>query len=194
MFCFGYEQRGSRTAGVLTSGQLSHPGHAITNAQDAHKFAATVTIFTNNNAALAEELSQEIEGGLRVDDQPLKRIFKESGSENIQVEFENGETQSFSFLVSKPDLEIDLRLPEQLGVECIPGFGIKVASPFNKTNIEGVYAAGDCCSNLRMISNALNMGALAGCGLARELPRSVPSKSAEIKRSSGMVESIVVES
>jgi gliotoxin/aspirochlorine biosynthesis thioredoxin reductase len=193
MFCFGYEQRGSRSAGLLTTGQLSHPDHAITNAHDAQKFAETVTLFTNGNAALVETLSQKVEEGLLVDNRPLKRVFKESGNENIHVEFENGEVLSFSFLVSKPDLEIDPSLPDQLGVECIPGFGIKVTPPFNKSSVEGVYAAGDCCSPLRMIPNALNMGAFAGCGLARELPRVVPSKSAEVNGSFGMLESVVGE-
>jgi thioredoxin reductase len=194
MFCFGYEQRGSRTAGLLTTGQLAHAGHAITNAQDANKFAETVTIFTNGNAELAEQLSGKLVGGLRLDKRPLKRLFKEPGSEVIQVEFDDGEVQSFSFLVSKPDLEIDSSLPDQLGVECVPNLGIKVAPPFNKTNVEGVYAAGDCCSPLRMVPNALNMGAFAGCGLARELPRPAPSKPTGFQGPSGMAESIVVHS
>ncbi|CAI6334299.1 unnamed protein product [Periconia digitata] len=193
MFCFGYEQRGSRTAGLLASGQLSHPGHALTNAQDAHKFAESVTIFTNGSPALADELSQKTVAGIRVNDQKLKRFIKEPDADNIKVEFENGEIESFSFLVHKPDLEIDASLPKQLGLECVPGFGIKVTPPFNQTSVEGVYAAGDCCSPLRMIPNAMNMGAFAGCGLARELPRGAFVMPEKVKESSGLVESTAIQ-
>ncbi|KAF2789629.1 thioredoxin reductase [Melanomma pulvis-pyrius CBS 109.77] len=198
MFCFGYEQRGSRSAGLIAVGPLAHPGHAITNAQDALKFAKCVTIYTNNNPSLAEELSKKLEGGLRVNDQKLKRLFKEQDSDDISVEFESGEKQSLSFLVHKPDLEVNTALPAQLGVECTPGLGINVIPPFNKTTVDGVYAAGDCCSPLRMIPNALSMGAFAGCGLARELPRVVreikdQNGATKVNGSVGIAESLFIE-
>lgn len=171
MFCFGYEHQGSRTAGVLAVGTLAHPGHAITNAQDAHKFVESVTIYTNGDSSLAEELAVKVPEGIHVENRRIKRLVKGTDDRGICIEFDEGEQILLAFVVHKPDLSVDRTLSDQLGVECIPGMGIKVTPPFNRTSVEGVYAAGDCCSPLRMIPNAMSMGSFAGCGIARELPR-----------------------
>lgn len=176
MFCFGYEHRGSLDAGLLAIGVLANAGHAIINAQDAHKFADTITIYTDHNPSLAAELSTKLQEGMQIDDRKIKQLHKDPEGKGITVEFECGERKLMAFLVHKPELTVDPTLPEQLGVQCVPGFGIKVTPPFNQTSVEGVYAAGDCCSPLRMIPNAMSMGSFAGCGLARELPRLIQSK------------------
>jgi thioredoxin reductase len=171
MFCFGYEQRGSPSAGVLAIGTLAHPDHAITNARDASKFAEVTTIYTDGNSALQSQLLSKVNGGIQVNNERIRRLVQPKSGGGIVIEFHSGDKRNLSFLVHKPDLEVERSLPDQLGVECVPGFGIKVTPPFNKTNIAGVYAAGDCCSPLRNIPNAQSMGSFAGCGLARELPR-----------------------
>lgn len=171
MFCFGYELRGSSTAGLLAIGVLANPTHALTNARDAQKFVETVTIYTDANPSLAAELSEKLDEGMQVDDRKIRRLFKNQETKGIHIELEDGEQAALAFIVHKPDLQVDTTLPAQLGCECIPGFGIKVTPPFNSTSVDGVFAAGDCCSPLRMIPNAMSMGSFAGCGLARELPR-----------------------
>jgi thioredoxin reductase len=174
MFCFGYEHRNCPRAGVIATGILANPAHALTNAQDALKFADAVTIYTNNNPPLATVLNSDLPKGILVNDNPIRRILKHKsadGKDGLALEFEDGGEQVMRFLMHKPDLEIDRRVPDQLGVECAPGLGIKVSPPFNETNVEGVFAAGDCCSPLRIIPNAMNSGSFAGCGLARQLPK-----------------------
>lgn len=171
MFCFGYELRGASTAGVLATGILSHVGHAITNACDARKFVDTVIIYTDGNTIVADELSTKLQPGMQVDNRKMRQIQKrEDDRPGISVAFDIGDTQSLAFLVHKPELRVDIDLIAQLGCEHVPGSGIKVVPPFNLTNIEGVYAAGDCASPLRNIPNAMSMGSFVGCGIARELP------------------------
>lgn len=170
MFCFGYEHRGSASAGLLAIGVLADPKHAITNAQDARKFVENVTIYTDGDEALKLSLASRLTEGLHVDDRKIAKLCKYAEGDGIEIHFDSGEKEVQAFLVHKPSLNVDLSLPRQLGVECVEGFGIKVIPPFNQTNISGVYAAGDCCSMLRMIPNAMSMGSFAGCGLARELP------------------------
>lgn len=178
MFCFGYEHRRSREAGVLAEGILTNPIHAITNAQDAHKFAETITIYTHGNPSLAVAISEQLDEGMQVDDRKVVRLHKTSESDKLGIVFEDGTQKETTFLVHKPDLYADQRLTDQLGVECVPNLGIKITPPFNQTSISGVYAAGDCCSPLRMIPNAMTMGSFAGCGISRELSSSINSSRA----------------
>lgn len=170
MFCFGFELRGDSSAGLLATGTLAHIGHAITNARDAQKFVDTITIYTDGDEPLADKLREKLEHGLRVDQRKLRRLSKPKDSHGLVVEFDTAETEMIAFLVHKPDLQVDASLPDQLGCEYVSGLGLKVTPPFNSTNIEGVFAAGDCCSPLRNIPNAMSMGSFAGCGIARTLP------------------------
>ncbi|KAI1457511.1 thioredoxin reductase [Annulohypoxylon moriforme] len=190
MFCFGYELRGSSTAGLLAIGVLANPMHALTNARDAQKFVDSVTIYTDGNPSLAGELSGKLDEGMRIDDRKIRRLHKSQDDKGIHIELNDGEKVALAFIVHKPDLQVDTTLPAQLGCECVPGFGIKVNPPFNSTSVDGVFAAGDCCSPLRMIPNAMSMGSFAGCGLARELPRRKHEGPKDVpvqKRSDGLV-------
>lgn len=171
MFCFGYELRSASTAGVLATGILSHANHVITNACDARKFVDTVIIYTDGNTLLADELSTKLQPGMQVDNRKLRQIQKDHDDRpGVSLAFDVGDMQSLAFLVHKPELRVATDLVVQLGCEYVPGSGIKVVPPFNSTNVEGVYAAGDCASPLRNIPNAMSMGSFVGCGIARELP------------------------
>ncbi|KAI1647332.1 thioredoxin reductase [Daldinia loculata] len=171
MFCYGYEQRGATTAGLLAVGLLSNHAHALTNARDALKFADTVTIYTDDNQPLAAEILAKLDSGLHVDNRKVKQLHGGRDGSGLVIEFDSGEQESHAFIVHKPDLELDSTLPLQLGCELSPGIGVTVNPPFNSTTIQGVFAAGDCCSPLRNIPNAMSMGSYAGCGLARSIPR-----------------------
>ncbi|ETS77603.1 hypothetical protein PFICI_09665 [Pestalotiopsis fici W106-1] len=171
MFCYGHEQKDSPMAGLLAVGTLTNPIHAMINARDALKYVDKVTIYTNEDSALADILSCDAAEGIHIDNRKVERLYKPESGREIGVEFEGGEREILAFLVHKPELQAGNPVPDQLGCEYVPGLGIKVTPPFNSTSVEGVYAAGDCCSPLRNIPNAMSMGSFAGCGLARELPK-----------------------
>ncbi|KAI0411479.1 thioredoxin reductase [Xylaria grammica] len=170
MFCFGNDKKGSSVAGLLAMGILAHPQHTIINARDALKFVDSVTLYTNGDSQVEKALSGVIEDRLSIDSRRIKSLAKSYDGTGIVIEFDTGEKQSLAFLVHKPDIEVSGAIPEQLGCEMIPDIGIKVTPPFNSTSVEGVFAAGDCCSPLRNIPSAMSMGSFAGCGIARSLP------------------------
>lgn len=147
---------------------------------DAQKFADTVPIHTNANAALAAEIINSLQTPhVRVDDRQIVHLGAASPSSisatptdsSIDVGFCNSQKATESFLVHRPMTELSRQIYDQLGLDHEAGGHIKVAPPFCQTNIEGVIAAGDCASMMKIIPNAISMGAYAGAGIARELPK-----------------------
>ena len=178
MFQFGYEKRGAPSAGLLALDGLANPLHSVKLAGDAHKFVDTVTIYTNANPDLAAEISLSLHTpDIHVDDREISRLVpapgasKASSSSEISIVFATGETVTESFLVHRPLTKLKRTLPEQLGLEYGAVGEIKTSPPFCQTNVEGVFAAGDCASMMKIIPNAISMGAYAGAGMARELPK-----------------------
>lgn len=175
MFQFGYEQRGCPSAGLLALDGLANPLHAGKLAADAHKFTDTITIYTNANPTLAATISQSLQTpDIQVDDREIVRLTPDSEapkSSSITIEFTTGGTATQSFLVHRPLTKLNKGLAEQLGLEYGAVGEIKTSPPFCQTSMEGVFAAGDCASMMKIIPNAISMGAYAGAGMARELPK-----------------------
>ena len=194
MFQFGYEQRGLHSAGLLALDGLANPVPASSLADDALKFTDTVTIYTNSNPTLAAQISDSLQtSDILVDDRKILRLskpgagatsssssFSSSTSTGITIEFVNGEIKGEGFLVHRPITVLDRSIPEQLGLEYGPIGEVRTLPPFCKTTMEGVYAAGDCASMMKIIPNAINMGAYAGAGIARELPKRVTQSASRL--------------
>lgn len=176
MFQFGFELRGCHSAGLLAIDGLANTLHATILAHDGHKFSDTMTIYTNGNTALSEEISAGLKTpGMSVDNREIARLTRGEGS-SITIEFKDGSQKTEDFIVHRPLTKLDRKFADQLGLNISKMGDIEVMPPFCKTNVAGVYAAGDCATPMKTISNAMTMGAYAGCGLARELPKAQRSQ------------------
>ena len=192
MFQFGYEQRGLRSAGLLALDGLANPVPAASLADDALKFTDTVTIYTNSNPTLAAQISDSLQtSDILVDDRKILRLSKpeasatssfspSSTSTGIAIEFVNGGMTVEGFLVHRPITVLNRSIPEELGLEYGSIGEVRTLPPFCKTSLEGVYAAGDCASMMKIIPNAINMGAYAGAGIARELPKRITQSASRL--------------
>jgi thioredoxin reductase len=172
MFQFGHELTGAPSAGLLAMDGLANPIQAMILAADGHKFSDKMVIYTNGSEALAHELTERLAAspGMSVDDRKITRLSR-GKDEGIIVEFEDGTQKEEAFIVHRPLTELDRRFVDQLGLSLGKMGEIEAAPPFFKTSVPGVYAAGDCATPMKTILTAMNMGAYAGCGLSRELPR-----------------------
>lgn len=173
MFQFGYEQRGASSAGLLALGTVANSFFASKLAEDGLKFSSSLTIYTSGNKKLFSELKTTIEDpAIKVDDRKISHLVQGKTSE-VTINFEDGSSVTEAFIVHRPLVKLDTQLPDLLGLE-YGSFGeIKANPPFLETSMPGVFAAGDCATHMRIIPNALSMGAYAGAGLARGLPRSM---------------------
>ena len=172
MLQFGYEQRGVSSAGLLAIDTLASVFHASILAQDAHKFTDEMTLYTSSNPKVASELRTRLEPqGIRIDDRTIHRLLPGPMHSEVIIEFSDGQKKTEGFLVHRPGIKVVSGLIDQLGLEITESGDIKVSPPFCQTTVPGVYAAGDCASMMKVIPNAISMGAYAGAGIARELPK-----------------------
>lgn len=172
MFQFGYELRGSPSAGLLAIGSLANPMHALILAKDGYRFTERMTIYTNGNLELYGQLKKLITdgSGLSVDNREIAKLGQNEKGTAL-VHFKDGSQEEQTFLVHRPSTKIDTKLTDQLGLKLSAMGEIEAAPPFCKTNVTGVYAAGDCASMMKTISHAMMTGSYAACGIARELPK-----------------------
>lgn len=174
MFQFGYERRGVLSAGLLAVDTLAHPLVASALADDGHKFTDKFTIYTNANQQLSEELRENVgPHGIYVDDRRIRKLSSHESKEGINIDFDHGPGVLEGFLVHRPSTSCVSPLVKELGLVTTPTGIIEVTQPFCQTSVSGIFAAGDCASMMQSIPYAIAMGAHAGCGIARELPRRV---------------------
>lgn len=170
MFQFGCELRGSASAGSLAVDGQANTHYAIMRAHDAHKFAESVCIYTNGNSALASEITSMLSSSsMSVDNRKIIRLAPSGTRKSVLIEFEDWEKKEETFLVHMPNTKLDMTLVDQLGLNLSKMGHVEAPPPFCQTNVFGVYAAGDCAHFMKIIPNAMSMGAYAGCGLTREL-------------------------
>lgn len=160
-------------------GLAGSPFHAAMLMEDAQKFAEEVTVYTNGNQKLGEEirtsLSKRGHSGIKLDNRKFVNLTRDpvgiAGSGGISIQFEDEETQVQDFLVHQPYTRPNPHIVKQLGLETNERNDIVTRMPFYQTNVSGIFAAGDCASPFKMIANGIFQGSNAGAGIARELPR-----------------------
>ncbi len=151
--CDGFFHRGKPVA-VLGSGDF-----AASEARELAPIAASVTILTNGQQPTADF------GSLPVVTTPVARLV---GQELFQgVELKDGTSLSLSGLFVAMGKASAVDLARAAGILTGP-HGITVDAQM-QTNIEGVFAAGDCVGGLLQISKAVGEGAVAGMAMIAHL-------------------------
>ena len=167
MFTFGYEHRGAASAGLLAREALASPMHATMVVGDTFKFAEEVTIYTDGDAVLTEEMQTVAQKtGARIENGKILGLERQG--DDIVVELTGG-SRVENFLVHQPATKMSLAIVNQLGLQLDARGDIVNKPPFFQTDAPGVFAAGDCASPFKIIPMALFSGANAGAGIAREL-------------------------
>lgn len=102
LFCHGFEERDSASAGVLAVGDIASVGAALHLARMAKRLAPTVTIYTNGAEDLYEQIILGLNGSeIKVDKRRIARLEQGSGSEQTRVivHLEDGTDIREGFLV-----------------------------------------------------------------------------------------------
>jgi thioredoxin reductase len=167
-FCHGWEVRDRPTA-VLAAGDVGVHG-----ALNLRAYTGDVTLLTNG-AALAEKQREQLSaGGVKWDERALAAVDGE-GSRLSAVHFTGGGELAVTamlvktFLHQRSGLARELgatvtRSNEHLGVEAI------VVDPMGRTEVPGLYAAGDAATSVPpSMAAAVASGYLAGATASVEL-------------------------
>ncbi|KAF6812556.1 thioredoxin reductase-like protein 3 [Colletotrichum sojae] len=166
LFCHGFEERGSGSAGVLALGMTGNAKMASHIAYMAHPLTRQVTVYTNGNEELASELlaAASSQGQWKVDSRRIAGMRMGEGTK-VVISFAGGEEVTEGFLAHAPFTRTNGPFAEQLGLEMAENGDIKASQPFGETSVSGVYAVGDCANFVKAVASAATSGSLCAGGM-----------------------------
>ncbi|KAM7213086.1 FAD/NAD(P)-binding domain containing protein [Rhypophila decipiens] len=168
LYCNGWEEKGVPSAGMLAQGDVSNALVALHFARQALQLTNSVTIYTNGNHQLADDLQAALKAApapMVVDSRRIVRLSKEPVRARITLYFDDETRKTEGFLAHKTSTKLrSSDLATQLGLELTPMGTIAVHPPFNQTSVKGVFAAGDCASPMQTITAAMHSGSCVGGG------------------------------
>ncbi|MBD2871690.1 NAD(P)/FAD-dependent oxidoreductase [Paenibacillus arenilitoris] len=160
--------RARKKVAVIDAGR---PRNAVT--REVHGFLTRDGISPSEFRRIAmEEISATEREELRRNqvpllDSPIRRIDSSEGIVR-QVVLEDGTIVPCTGIFFKPNLVIGSDLPQTIGCE-ITEWGGVVVDEFGKTNIPGVYSAGDAASQMHQTIAAASRGALVAAVITGNL-------------------------
>lgn len=149
--CDGFFYR-SKKVGVL-----GNSNYAAQEASELEPFTKDITIFTNGEKPDFKEKYDGAEKKYKIDERKITGVCGDETLKEIDLE---GEKQSIDglFIAAATASSVDFAV--KLGVEVKNG--ALVVDKNGKTNLEGIFAAGDCVGGLKQVSVAVGEGANAG--------------------------------
>jgi thioredoxin reductase (NADPH) len=142
----------------LKVGVLGYKDFAIHEALELTTFTRNITIFTNGMELDITDKYKEEFGKFKIDHRP---VLKVGGSEFLEkVYFQDGSEEAIDGIFIAYETATSLDFARKLGI-MTDGKAISVDRE-QKTNIDGLFAAGDCTGGFKQISVSVGQGALAG--------------------------------
>jgi len=139
--------------GVVGSGD-----YVVHEAMELLAFTKDITIYTNGNELQVSEKFVEAAKRFRISKKP---IYKIDGSEFLQkIFFKDGTSEDIDGLFIAYESPSSVDFARKLGI-IVEGNAI-VVDKNQQTNLEGLFAAGDCTGGFKQIATAVGQGALAG--------------------------------
>ncbi|WP_217558828.1 NAD(P)/FAD-dependent oxidoreductase [Paenibacillus sp. GbtcB18] len=161
-YCDGWELRDQPLVLIVKGGAALHSARTVSG------WSKRLTICTNGPDELTEEQREELKAHhIPVFDSPIARI-ESTGGMVEQVVLEDGSAIPCKGIFFAPKLAAGSDLPREIGCRMTEG-GSVVADPFGKTNVPGVFSAGDAASEMYQAITAASLGSLAAVGINSEL-------------------------
>ena len=167
---------------MLYGGDIVNAGAALHLGRHARALSGKVTIYTNGSEDFAAEVKSALRPGedIVIDNRKIKKLINCGGERaNVTLKFEDGSEATEGFLANRPKTKVNGSFVEDLSLE-LDGMGnIKTAAMSMKTNVPGVYAAGDCGVVMKSVVNAIATGTAAGAMVSAELEEEGPVSLSE---------------
>ncbi|MDP4098736.1 NAD(P)/FAD-dependent oxidoreductase [Paenibacillus sp. P96] len=161
-YCDGWELRDQPLVIIMKGAELMHFAPLISGWTD--RFA----VCTNGPDELTDAEREELrQNQVPLFDSPIRHIDSSDGSVQ-QVVLEDGSTVPCTGIFFKPELVTGSDLPRKIGCH-ITEWGAVVVDDFGKTNVPGVYSAGDAASRMHQAIAAASMGAFVAAVINNEL-------------------------
>lgn len=150
--CDGFFYRGKKV------GVLGFKDFALHEAKELLPFTSAITVFTNGQEMEFSQDSLALKGKFTINEKPIRSF---EGSEFLEkLVFEDGAEFPLDGVFIAYDSASSINFALKMGI-LVENQAI-VVNQNQETNIEGLYAAGDCTGIFRQISVAVGQGAIAG--------------------------------
>ena len=162
VYCDAYEVRNEK-AGIMSNGY----GAFVTSRVVDH-WCKDLTIFTNGASTISSEQQEAIDRlDISVIEKKIAAIEHENG--NLKsLKFEVGSSEKVSIIFTAVHAVPHCDIPMSLGCETLERGFLKI-DQYQKTSVDGIYAAGDNTSSLRTVARAVGAGMTAGVYINKEL-------------------------
>jgi len=161
-YCDGWELRDQPLVIISKGSQLMHFAPLISG------WTKNFTVCTNGPDELTDTEREELERNhIPVFNSPIQHIDSNDGIVQ-QVILEDGTVVPCRGIFFKTDLVIGSNLPQLMGCE-MTEFGAVMVDEFGKTNIPGVFSAGDSTTRMHQAIAAAAMGSFTAAVINNEL-------------------------
>ncbi|WP_338551453.1 NAD(P)/FAD-dependent oxidoreductase [Paenibacillus sp. KS-LC4] len=161
-YCDGWEMRDRRLV-IISKG-----AHALHFAKIIAGWTSQYTICTDGPDEMTAEQREELQQhDVPIFDSKIQRIESANGIVK-QVVLEDGAIIACEGIFFLPKLAIGSELPQIMGCEMTEA-GAVVVDEFGKTNVPGIYSAGDAASQKYQVVAAASMGSMVAVSINSEL-------------------------
>jgi len=161
-YCHGYEVKHEKT-GILGNGDYGFEfSKMISN------WTKDLTLFTNGKSTLTKEQTEKItRHNIKIVETEIDS-FEHINGHIQKIIFKDNTKFAIKAVYTRVPFIQHCDIPTTLGGELTEQGYIKVDN-FFKTNLHGVYAAGDNTTMMRSVAVAVSAGAIAGAAINKEL-------------------------
>lgn len=161
-YCDGWELRDQPLVSIVKGAGAMHLAKVLSGWTDNN------TICTNGPDELTDEQRDELKRhNITLLDSPIQRIESTEGMVQ-EIKLEDGTSVPCTGIFFAPKLAAGSALPEALGCQ-MSETGTVITDGFGKTNVPGVYSAGDAASELYQVVAAASLGSMAAVSINSEL-------------------------
>lgn len=142
----------------LKVGVLGYKDYAIHEALELEAYTKNITIFTNGKELEVTEKYAEEAGRFKICHRP---VLKLDGSEFLEkIYFEDGTSEEIDGIFVAYESASSVDFARKLGI--LADGNSVIVDKNQQTNLDGLFAAGDCTGGFKQISTAVGQGAVAG--------------------------------
>jgi thioredoxin reductase len=157
-YCHGYEVKGEKTA-VVANGDMG-----FEYAKMISNWTKDLRLLTNGKSTLTLEQTEVLnKHNIQVIESEIESFEHENGIIQ-QIIFQNQSKIDIRAVYFRPALEQHCPLLEVLGCDFTEN-GLIQVDFMQKTTIDGVFASGDCTTQMRSVAFAVSTGSFAGVAI-----------------------------
>lgn len=161
-YCHAYEIA-SKKIGILAHGEAGFEMSRL-----MRQWSKSISLLTNDNEPFTfEEMKRLKDKDIPVFPKAIAEI-RHSNGQIACVAFADGTTEDFEALYARAGVRQSTMIPIDMGCE-LDAHGFVLVDDFQRTNIPGLFAAGDNTTAMRSIARAVAAGNTAGICINHEL-------------------------